>query len=83
MKKTIRKGFMLGIGAISLTTKSADKILNDILKKSKISKTQSEKLVKDMLSQTNKKARKIQGYVEKEVNKKLRKAKKQIKKITK
>lgn len=80
MKKTIKKAFMLGVGAISLTTKTAEKILNDVLKKSKISKKESEKLVKSMISETNKQTKKIQKYVEKEVNKQLKKVAPLIKK---
>ena len=91
MKKEIKKGLMLGIGAISLTTKAAEQILNGVVKKSKISKKESEKLVKNMLSEANKQANKIGRYVEKEVNnqikkikpivkKELKKAKKRIKK---
>lgn len=80
MKKAIKKGFMLGIGTISLTTKAAERILDDIIKKSRISRKDSEKLVKNMLSEANKQAAKIGGYVEREANKQIKKVKPLIKK---
>ncbi|MFH1642351.1 MAG: hypothetical protein ABIC04_05645 [Nanoarchaeota archaeon] len=83
MKKIIEKAFMLGLGTVSLTTKAAEKILKDIAKKSKISKSDSEKLAKSMLKQANKQANKIQKFIEKEANKQLKKVKPMVKKAKK
>jgi len=80
MKKAIKKGFMLGIGAISLTTKATERILSNALKKSKITRMDSEKLVKEMVKETAKKAKKVAKYVDKEVNKKIKTAARMVKK---
>ena len=69
MKKTLKKGFMIGIGALSLTTKAIENVLTQVERKSRISKNESEKLVKDMLKEANKQATKIGKYVEKEIKK--------------
>ena len=40
MKKTLKKGFMIGIGALSLTTKAIENVLTQVERKSRISKNE-------------------------------------------
>ncbi|HLC96299.1 MAG TPA: hypothetical protein VJH97_03190 [Candidatus Nanoarchaeia archaeon] len=81
MKKTLKKGFMIGIGALSLTTKAIENVLTQVERKSRISKNESEKLVKDMLKEANKQATKIGKYVEKEIKKQIKKVRPALKRF--
>ncbi|MBS3102129.1 hypothetical protein J4458_01630 [Candidatus Woesearchaeota archaeon] len=68
MKDVIKKSFLLGLGAASITKAKAEKIIKEIAKKSPMSAAESRQLVKKTLMAADNERKRMQALAEKEVN---------------
>lgn len=66
-KELLRKGFLLGLGAASLTTKKINEVVKDLQKKGKINSKEGEELVKKFLKEADSERKRVQKFVEGEI----------------
>ena len=72
MKTIIKKSFLLGIGAVSLTRKKAEKVVKAAVKKGAITASEGNKLIGSMVRLANTYRKKLEKAGEAEVKKQLR-----------
>ena len=60
MKELIKKGFILGLGAASLTKKKTEQALKNIAKDAGINRKEAEVMAKNMLKEVDKDRKRIQ-----------------------
>ena len=68
MRDLIRKSFLLGLGAASLTKAKAEKIVKELAKKGSVGTKEGRQLVNSVLAEANKERKRIQALVQKEAN---------------
>lgn len=71
--KMLKKGGLLAIGLASITTKKADKLINELVEKGKLSQKQGEALANKVIAETLKEQSKIRKHVVGEVTKSAKK----------
>lgn len=67
MKQLIKKAFLLGLGAASLTKAQAEKRIKTLVKKSAINTKDSRELLKKVVVAANKERKRIQEFSKAEV----------------
>ncbi len=67
--KMLKKGGLLAIGLASITTKKADQLINELMKKGKLSQKQGEALASKVIAETLKEQQRIRKYAVGEVAK--------------
>jgi polyhydroxyalkanoate synthesis regulator phasin len=87
MKEMVKKAFLLGLGAASLTKTAAQKKIKALVKKGAISSKDSREMLRKILAEANKERKRIQEFSKAEVKRiqaKLSKASQpQIKRLKK
>lgn len=73
MKEIIKKCFLLGLGAASITKAKAEKIVRELAKKGAVNKKDSRQLVRRVLEMANKERIRVQGLAKKEANRIIKK----------
>ncbi|MBS3097369.1 hypothetical protein J4209_01090 [Candidatus Woesearchaeota archaeon] len=81
MDEAIRKAFLIGLGAASLSKKKAEKALRELIKKGVVSRKEGEALVRKILADAKTHRERLENVVITEVNKQLKKAKPIVKKV--
>jgi len=66
MKELVKKSFLLGLGAASLTKSQAEKIVKELVKKNAVSIMESKAMLKRMAAQANKERLRVQNFAQKE-----------------
>lgn len=66
MLKTVRKAFLLGLGAAALTKESAEKFVNELVKRGEISSRDGKALVKKMTRDAELRRKRLQPIIERE-----------------
>lgn len=74
MKKILRQGFLLGLGAVSLTRKQAEKMVKQFVKKGIVNSKEGRALVKRVLTEAKKQETKLRKLGETEAKKALKEA---------
>lgn len=72
MKGIIRKSFLLGIGAASLTRKKAQKVVRALAKKGSLKASDTNKIVSAILKDANSYRKRLEAAGEAEVKKQLK-----------
>lgn len=67
--KMLKKGGLLALGLASITTKKAEQMVGDLIKKGKLNKKQGEALARKVISETLKEQQKIRKHLVGEVAK--------------
>lgn len=70
--KILRKGGLLALGLASITTKTADKLIREFVRKGKLSRKQGEVLARKVIAETLREQQKIKKQVLGEVAKSAR-----------
>ncbi len=73
MKELIKKSFLLGLGAASITKAKVEKIVKEIAKKGGINTKEGKQMAKRVLTYANRERKRIQKLVQKEANKNTKK----------
>ncbi len=81
-KKQIQKGLLIGLGALSLTKKSAEKVVKSLVQNRLLGKQEAKALAKKVLSEIKKANAKLDKLVIAEAKKQLAKAKPAIRKYS-
>jgi len=66
--KMLKKGGLIALGLASITSKKADKMINDLVKRGKINKKQGEQLARKVIAETMKEHGRIRKQVVGEVS---------------
>ena len=83
MRDAIKKGFLLGLGAASLTKKKADKVINSLAKRGAITKKEGQILVNGFLKEAKKQRKIIENKILREAEKEIKRVKPKLKKKAK
>ena len=75
MDGLIKKGLLVGLGAVSLTRAKAQKIINELVKKKIMSRGDGIALLKKVLKEADNERKRIKDILTKEVKRELKKAK--------
>ncbi|MBU0615018.1 MAG: hypothetical protein KJ601_02910 [Nanoarchaeota archaeon] len=62
-KDMLRKGFLLGLGAASLTSKKVNEVVKDLTKKGKLNAKEGEELVGKILKDADAERKRVQKFV--------------------
>jgi polyhydroxyalkanoate synthesis regulator phasin len=89
-KDLLRKGFLLGLGAASLTSKKVNETIKGLKKKGKLNSAEGEELVKKFIKEADSERKRVEKFIlgevkryTKPVKKKTAKKKPVKKKVTK
>ena len=82
-KKLLQKGFVLALGAASLTKSKAEKVAAQLVKSGAITGREAKRLIGSILKEARKEQIKLNTFIAKEVKGELKKAKPHIGKIKK
>jgi len=66
MKELIKKGFLLGLGAASLTKKQAERAVKGIARKANISRNDAEAIARMVLTEANKERKRLLAVIKNE-----------------
>lgn len=80
MRDVIKKSFLLGLGAVSLTKKKAEKLMEGLVKKGVISRKDGDGLIMKMLAEANREGKRVEKFVYGEIKRELKKVKPILKK---
>jgi polyhydroxyalkanoate synthesis regulator phasin len=80
MKDVLKKGFILGLGAASLTKKKAEKTINSIVKAGNLTKNEGKQMITTVLREANKQRKALEMVILTEVKKQIKQNKPKIKK---
>ena len=79
MKGIIKKAFLIGLGAASLTKAQAEKKIKEIVKKSDLNTKDGREMLKRVLSEANKERKRVQQFSKAE----LKRARAKLGKVSK
>ena len=71
MFELVRKAMLMGIGALSLTKETAEKLAADLAQKGEVTEDEAKKLVDELIERGNKERAQIQATIEEHVQKLL------------
>ncbi len=74
MKEIVKKSFLLGLGAASITKAKAEKIARELAKKGAVNTKDRRQLVRRVLEEANKERKRVQSLVKKEADRIIKKA---------
>ena len=66
MKDIVKKSFLLGLGAASITKSQAERIVKELTRKGGVNTKEGKKLLRRVLTQANKQRKSIQALAQKE-----------------
>ncbi len=72
-KELMKKGLLIGVGLASFAKDKAERFAKDLVKKGHINEKEGRKLVKSIYSEADKSRKNITKFVEKEINKVVKK----------
>ena len=64
MKELLEKGFHLGLGILTVTKEKAEKIVEELIQKGKISREEGPKLLKDLLTRAEEEKKALQARID-------------------
>lgn len=74
MKRLLRKSFLIGLGAATLTKERAEKSIKKLIKRGLLTKKDGDGLIRKMLMEANKERKRIEKFMTAEMKKELKKA---------
>lgn len=74
MKDIIKKSFLLGLGAVSITKAKAEKIAKELVKKGAVNRKDGGQWVTMVLAEANKGRKRVQSLAKKEADRIVKKA---------
>ncbi|GAW91815.1 phasin family protein [Calderihabitans maritimus] len=69
MLEWLRKGFLLGLGAMSLTREKAEQLVEDLVKKGQVSTDEAKQFVEQLVERGREEREQLRGTVQSEVQK--------------
>lgn len=67
MEDSIKKAYLLGLGAAALAVETTDKLVKDLVKKGKLDSTEGKTLVKKVLAESRKESARLQKILDQKI----------------
>ena len=73
VQELLRTGYLIGLGAFSVTTDEIEKLVNRLIKEGEASEKEGKKLIEDFNKKVQKSRKDFEKWVDKQVNETLKK----------
>lgn len=69
MLDLLKKGYLMGLGAVTLTREKAEQIVDDLIKKGEVARENRPQFIQDLMKKAEEHEKELTAKIEKEVNK--------------